>query len=96
MMNSCVELVRTVKPDGFARRDGADCTEDCVATIDWEAGTSVCDSDLISDCEFGFEGLSLGDSREFELDLLSDDLFRLVTASSLILGSCRRGGEGGE
>jgi hypothetical protein len=86
--------VRIVEPDGFARRDGAESRELCVAIIDWEAGTSLCDSPRESGCEFGFEVISPDDSRE--LTLFSDDLFRLLTASSLILGSCRRGGEGGE
>jgi hypothetical protein len=84
--------VRRVEPDRLASRGGADSRELWVATIDWEAGTSFCDPD----CEFGLEGVSVGDSRELVLDLLSEDLFLLVMASSLILGSCRLGGEGGE
>jgi 8-oxo-dGTP pyrophosphatase MutT (NUDIX family) len=86
--------VRMVEPDGLRSRDGAEPREPCVATIDCEAGTSLCDSPRESGWEFGFEWISPDDSREFTL--FSDDLFRRLTASSLILGSCRLGGEGGE
>jgi hypothetical protein len=49
-----------------------------------------------SGSESGLDGVSLGDCRELELELFSDDLARRVIASSLIFGSCRLGGEGGE
>ena len=94
IIDSWVELVRTVEPEGFGTSDGAVCIRSCVATIDLEAGGPVCDPDCGPDCESGLVGLSFGDSRE--LERLSDDLFRRAMASSLIFGSCRLGGEGGE
>lgn len=84
--------MRRVEPDGLASRGGADSTEPCVEIIGREARASFCDSARDPGWELGLE--SLDDSRE--LALLSDDLARLVIASSLIFGSCRLGGEGGE